>query len=172
MPDRIDLIEPQIPALRRFAWALCRDHHAAEDLVQDCLERALSRWVMRRPGGSTRAWLFAILHNSFVSGKRQAAGRGAHRSLDEQDEDLGTPAAQEGVIALHNLQVALNALPEEQRTVLLLIGVEDMSYAEAAHVLDIPIGTVMSRLSRGRERLRQMMSGERSAAAPLLRRVK
>ena len=172
MPDRIDLIEPQIPALRRFAWALCQDQHAAEDLVQDCLERALSRWVVRRPGGSMRAWLFAILHNRFISGKRQAAGRGAHHSLNEQDENLGVPAAQEGVIALQNLQVALDALPADQRTVLLLVGLEDMSYAETAHVLDIPIGTVMSRLSRGRERLRQLMNGDRPAAVPILRRVK
>lgn len=172
MPDRIDLIEPLIPALRRYAWALCRDQHAADDLVQDCLERALSRWLLRRPGGNLRSWLFAILHNGFVSSRRQAARRGAHMSLDERAPELGEPAVQESAMAVRDLLVALDTLPDEQRAVLLLVGIEDLTYDEAARVLDVPIGTVMSRLSRGRERLRRVMDGERAAVAPVLRRVK
>lgn len=172
MPDRIDLIEPLIPALRRYAWALCRDQHAADDLVQDCLERALSRWLLRRPDGNLRSWLFAILHNGFVSGRRQAARRGAHTSLDERASELGQPAAQESTVAMGDLLAALDTLPDEQRAVLLLVGVEDLTYGEAARVLDVPIGTVMSRLSRGRERLRRVMDGERPGVASVLRRVK
>ena len=121
MPDRIDLIEPLIPALRRYAWALCRDQHAADDLVQDCLERALSSWLLRRPGGDLRSWLFAILHNGFVSGRRQAARRGAHTGLDERASELGQPAAQESTVAMGDLLAALDTLPDEQRTVLLLV---------------------------------------------------
>ena len=172
MPDRIALIEPLIPALRRYAWALCRDQHAADDLVQDCLERALSSWLLRRPGGNLRSWLFAILHNGFVSGRRQAARRGAPIGLDERASELGQPAAQESTVAMGDLLAALDALPDEQRAVLLLVGVEDLTYGEAARVLDVPIGTVMSRLSRGRERLRRVMDGERPGVAPALRRVK
>lgn len=172
MPDRGDLIEPLIPALRRYAWALCRDQHDADELVQDCLERALSRWVLRRPDGSLRAWLFAILHNGFISDRRQMARRGTHVSLDHETAGPSVPAVQEGALAMHDILVALHTLPEEQRAVLLLVGVEDLSYEEAARVLGVPIGTVMSRLSRGRERLRRIMDGERAEAAPALRRVK
>lgn len=172
MPDRIDLIEPLIPALRRYAWVLCRDQHTADDLVQDCLERALSGWLLRRPDGNLRSWLFAILHNGFVSGRRQAARRGAHTSLDERAPEPGQPAAQESAVAMGDLLAALDTLPDEQRAVLLLVGVEDLTYGQAARVLDVPIGTVMSRLSRGRERLRRVMDGERPAVAPVLRRVK
>lgn len=175
------LIEPQIPALRRFAWALLRDAAAADDLVQDCLERAISRWHLRRLEGSPKAWLFAILHNLFVSGRRGAARRGPALPLDDEGEDglvIADPAASataEGRLVWRDMLAALEALPEEQRAVLLLVGVEDFSYEEAARLTGVPIGTVMSRLSRGRERLRRLLEGE-EAQAPgrpaLLRRVK
>ena len=174
MPDRGAAIEPFIPALRRYALALCRDPHMADDLVQDCLERALSSWSLRRPEGSLRSWLFAILHNSFIGERRKLARRGVHAGLDEDGAELPVPPGQESALRVHDVLDALDTLPVEQRAVLLLIGVEEVSYAEAAQILGVPLGTVMSRLSRGRERLRRVMSGERVAPHELapIRRVK
>jgi RNA polymerase sigma-70 factor, ECF subfamily len=174
------LIEPHIPALRRFAWALLRNEAAADDLVQDCLERAISRWHLRRREGSPKAWLFTILHNLFLSGRRTAARRGPALPLDDEGEDglaLADPAsarAAEGRLAWRDTLAALEALPEEQRAVLLLVGVEDFSYEAAARLTGVPIGTVMSRLSRGRERLRRLLDGEEmpGQVRPALRRVK
>jgi len=170
MSDLAHLIEPHIPALRRYAWALLRDDHGADDLVQDCLERAISRWHLRRRDGNLRAWLFAILHNLFISGKRQQARRGPHAPLEELAVEPMAVADPEQRAHWRDLLDGLAALPDEQRAVVLLVGVEDLSYAEAATALRIPIGTVMSRLSRGRDRLRRHVEGERPAAA--LRRVK
>jgi RNA polymerase sigma factor (sigma-70 family) len=167
--DIADLVEPHIPALRRYAWALLRDDHAADDLVQDCLERAVSRWHLRRRDGNLRAWLFAILHNLFVSGRRTLTRRGPHGSLDDMTTQPVAAGDPEQSAASRDVLGALAALPEEQRTVILLVAVEDLSYEEAARVIGVPIGTVMSRLSRGRERLRRLVEGERPAA---LRRVK
>ncbi|MCW5751942.1 MAG: sigma-70 family RNA polymerase sigma factor [Alphaproteobacteria bacterium] len=164
-----DLIEPHIPALRRYAFALTREPHAADDLVQDCLERALAHWGMRRPGGSLKAWLFTILHNCFISDRRRAARRGPHLELDEAPGLPVSAARQEEGLALRDVAAALRALPEDQQAVLLLVGVEELSYEEAAKVLAVPVGTVMSRLSRGRERLRQRLEGGRPGG---LRRVK
>ena len=159
------LIELHIPALRRFAWALLRDGAAADDLVQDCLERAISRWHLRRHEGSLKPWLFTILHNLFISGRRGATRRGPHQSLDHEEADglaFADPVAGSAVQARLTWRDALTgiaALPEEQRTVLLLVGVEDFSYEETARLTGVPIGTVMSRLSRGSERLRRLIDG-------------
>lgn len=161
------LIRPHIPALRRYAWGLCRHAHDADDLVQDCLLRALSSWHLRRPEASVRAWLFAILHNAFISGRR----REQRRPRAELDDDRPAEAVQEHRLLLDEVRVALANLPEDQRAVLLLIGVEDFSYSETARILDVPIGTVMSRLSRGRERIRTMLD-DNGAGEPRLRRVK
>lgn len=171
MSDMAALIEPHIPALRRFAWSLSRDGHTADDLVQDCLERAVSRWRSRRVDGDVRAWLFAILNNCFLDDRRRDKRRGRHVTLDEMTEPRAEAQQDAG---LHYMDVAqaFEQLPEEQRSVILLIGVEDMQYSEAALVLGVPIGTVMSRLSRGRERLRQLVAGEPVAAQPTLRSVK
>ncbi|WP_044560522.1 RNA polymerase sigma factor [Azospirillum sp. B4] len=166
MKDMMLLIEPLIPPLRRYARALVKDHAAADDLVQDCLERAITRWHQRRADGDARTWLFTILHNLAVSQMRQNKRRGGHVALDDGTIEpmIARPATQED--ALHHADVmrALDTLPEEQRSVLLLVAVEDLTYAEAARVLDIPIGTVMSRLARAREKLSQKMDG--AAAAP------
>jgi RNA polymerase sigma-70 factor (ECF subfamily) len=176
MPDRAALIEAQIPGLRLFAYALLRgDRERADDLVQDTLERALSRWHLRRAEGSVRSWLYTILHNRFLSDQHRARRRGLHDALTAETELLGIDGGQDSALEHRDLLRAFSALPEEQRSVLLLIGVEDLSYDEAARVLSVPIGTVMSRLHRGRERLRQHMQGDvddgprRNAA---LRRVK
>jgi RNA polymerase sigma-70 factor (ECF subfamily) len=169
MDEIADLIEPHIPSLRRYAWALVRDHDRADDLVQDCLERAISRWHLRRRDGSPRAWLFAILHNLFVSQLRRRARRGSEVGLESLTAVPSIAPAQDNALAVRDVLTALALLPEEQRAVLLLVGVEDLSYDETARVLGVPIGTVMSRLSRGRGRLREILDGGRSGG---LRRVK
>ncbi|WP_342666340.1 RNA polymerase sigma factor [Muricoccus aerilatus] len=169
------LVEPLIPALRRYARALLRDRVAADDLVQDGLERAIGRWHQRQADGNARSWLFAIVHNLALNRMRQSGRRGPHLPLEAADGvSFGTPAQEQG-LQHRDLVRALQTLPEEQRSVVLLVSVEDLSYAEVAEVLKIPIGTVMSRLSRGRERLRLAMEGAAAAEAagvPHLRRVK
>ena len=168
MADPGPLIEPLIPALRRYAYALVREHAAADDLVQDALERALLHWPSRRSDGDLRAWLFTILRNLHVSTRRQAQRRGTAVTMDEADLP-DTAAGQESAIEAHDVLAALDQLPEEQKSLLLLVGVEDFSYEEAARILGLPIGTVMSRLSRGRQKLRSIVE---SGRVTLLRRVK
>jgi RNA polymerase sigma-70 factor (ECF subfamily) len=168
MADITALLERQIPALRRYAYALVRDHDAADDLVQDTLERALSRWSLRRPEGDLRAWLFTIQRNLYVSAWRRGRRRGPTLAIDEAVLP-GVAARQETVMEAHDVLAALDHLPEEQKSLLLLIGVEDFSYDEAARILGMPIGTVMSRLARARQRLRTIVETGRST---LLRRVK
>lgn len=164
MEDMLRQVEPLIPSLRRYARALMRDRASADDLVQDCLERAVSRWYQRR-AGDVRAWLFTILHNLAVNQFRKAASRGQHVAIDETNEGhFGEAPAQEQKLIYQEVLTKLARLPEDQRAVLLLVAVEDLSYAEAAGVLGIPVGTVMSRLSRARERLQQEIEG--GAAAP------
>lgn len=170
MPDttRDAEIEAEIPGLRRYAFALVRDRDRADDLVQDCLIQALSRWSSRRGEGELRPWLFAILRNLFLSSCRRTQRRGATTALDAAPLP-GLPADQEDGLVARDALGALALLNEEQQSLLLLIGVEDLSYEEAARVLGVPKGTVMSRLSRARQRLRALME---RAPTPLLRRVK
>jgi RNA polymerase sigma-70 factor (ECF subfamily) len=168
MADPGALLEPLIPALRRYAYALLRDHAAADDLVQDTLERALSRWYLRRPDGELRAWLFTILRNLQIDAHRQGRRRGIHVEIDEADH-RETAARQEMALEARDVLAALEQLPEEQKSLLLLIGVEDFSYEEAARILGVPIGTVMSRLSRARQKLRSIVE---HGPVALLRRVK
>lgn len=168
MADADALLEPLIPALRRYAYALLRDHDAADDLVQDTLERALSRWRLRRPDGDLLAWLFTIQRNLFVNAWRQRQRQGPHAELDDVAPP-GIAGQQEAGLEVQDVLAALDQLPEEQKSLLLLIGVEDFSYDDAARILGIPMGTVMSRLSRGRQKLRSILETGR---ATLLRRVK
>jgi RNA polymerase sigma-70 factor (ECF subfamily) len=175
MSEMLLLVEPQIPALRRYARALVPDRSAADDLVQDCLERAISRWHQWRKEGNPRAWLFSILHN--LAMHRLAKARPVRQvAIEDADESaLSRPAQQPDRIEHRDLLRALDQLNEAQRSVLLLVGVEDLSYAEAARVLEVPIGTVMSRLSRAREKLAQIMEGtavDTPATQPVLRRIK
>ena len=175
MKDMMLLVEPLIPALRRYARSLLRDRAAADDLLQDCLERAITRWHQRRADGDARTWLFTILHNLAISRLRQVARRGAHVGLDDADESVtARPPSQEDGLRHREVLRALETLPEDQRAVLLLVSVEDLSYVEAARVLDIPVGTVMSRLSRAREKLSRTLASDVSMPAerPILRRVK
>ena len=172
MKDMLVQVEPLIPALRRYARALMRDRAAADDLVQDCLERAVSRWHQRRDA-SVRAWLFTILHNLAITQFRQTTARGRHMPIDDAGEqDLVSAAAQEQSLIYQDVLGKLGKLPEEQRAVLLLVAVEDLSYADAAAVLNVPVGTVMSRLSRARERLQQELDGVAPGNVVALRSVK
>ena len=177
MSDLLRLVEPQIPALRRYARALTRDRSTADDLVQDCLERAITHWQQRRDDGSPRAWLFSILHNLAMNRMSKASSQPRPVVLEEAGESaLGRQAEQPDRLRHRDLLRGLEQLSEAHRSVLLLVSVEDLSYAEAARVLGVPIGTVMSRLSRARERLAQMMDGEAVVEAPVngsfLRRIK
>jgi RNA polymerase sigma-70 factor (ECF subfamily) len=178
MKELIAQIEPMIPALRRYARALLRETELADDLVQDCLERVIGRWSQRRPGEEPRPWAFSILHNLAIDSMRRRARRGVHLAIDDVDEhEMAVPGRQEDGLVHAELMRALDALPPDQRSVVLMVSVEDMTYAEAADALGIPLGTVMSRLSRGRERLQKALDGEldkpvRTAGAPPLRRLK
>lgn len=146
-----------IPRLRRYARALTGDASAADDLVQDTLERALVKHSLWREGTDLRAWLFTVMHNVFVNQVRSAA---VSRTVQLDDALADRPQPQStDRLEIRDLDAALQVLPEEQRTVMLLVGLEQMTYDEAARVLKVPIGTVMSRLSRGRERLRRLMQG-------------
>ena len=160
-----DLIAEQIPRLRRYARALTRQSARADDLVQDTLERSWARRHLWRPGTDLRAWMFTIMHNLFVNQMR----RREPEPLDDERLEVPTPGDQEARLAQRDLERALARLPAEFREVLVLVAVEQMRYEEVATVLDVPIGTVMSRLARARERLRVLMNGDE---APTLRRVK
>ena len=147
----------QIPSLRRYARALTGDTWAADDLVQDTLERACNKWRLWLVGTNLRAWLFSVMHNLFVNQLRQSAGGALPLMLDIDDlaDDLPAPAAKTDQTL--DLQRCLLRLPPEQREVLLLVSMEDMSYAEVAKVTGVPLGTVMSRLSRARARLQALL---------------
>lgn len=160
--DVRDQLYDHVPRLRRYARALVSNRDLADDLVQDTLERALSRYVQFKAGSDLRAWLFTIMHNLFVNQVRKVETRAAHVSLDDDDfhdGDLAVPANQINSLEVRDLDYALQRLPADQREVVLLVGLEEMSYADVAIALGVPIGTVMSRLSRGRERLRALMAG-------------
>lgn len=154
----------ELPRLRRYARALVGDRSAADDLVQDTLERAWTRIHQWRPGSDLRAWLFGIMHNLRIDQMRRPAVPTV--SSEEEFNDLPTRATQGDSLELGDLATAVSCLPEEQRAVLLLVALEEMSYQEVAQTLGIPAGTVMSRLARGRERLRRLLD-ERNNVTPL-----
>ena len=145
-----------IPRLRRYARALVGDRATADDLVQDTLERAWSKLHLFQQGTDLRAWLFTVMHNVHVNRIRAARQT---EVLDEEMPELAQRAAQGDSLVVRDLERAIAALPAAQREVLLLVALEDLSYEETARVLGIPIGTVMSRLARAREKLRVLMTG-------------
>lgn len=172
MTDMGRLIEPVIPGLRRYANALVRDASEADDLVQDCLERAIARWGQRRADGDTRSWLYSILHNLAVDRWRSLRRRGTMAPIETVDPAfLSVAPAQEHGLARSDILRALDQLPDEYRAVILLVTVEGLSYAETARILGVPPGTVMSRLSRGRARLASAMAHDAPVRSHL-RRVK
>lgn len=152
-----------IPQLRRYARALTGDFTSAEDLVQDTIERGWKRMALWRPGSNLRAWLFTIMHNLYIN-QLKAGRRRTSQGIGHNEVDLPVSPAQDNQLELIDLNKFLQRLPHEQREVVLLIGLEQLSYDEAAKVLGVPIGTVMSRLSRGREQLRSMMNRGSSPA--------
>ena len=173
MDHQRQAIAVEIPRLRRYARALSGTDADADDLVQETLTRALTHVDQWTNGENPRKWLFSILHNHYVDLLRRTSRRPAHVSIDAGDFVPSTLAADAGI--RHDLDNGLQALSEDQRQVLLLVGLEGMSYAETADLLDIPIGTVMSRLARGRERLRVLMAcdiGENDAPPTILTKLK
>jgi RNA polymerase sigma-70 factor, ECF subfamily len=160
MTDITQEIEAHIPSLRRYARALARDVVAADDLVQECLARALGKLHLWRDGTDLRAWLFTILHNQHVNEVRRSVRRGITVELSDTELLLRQSPSQDKVLELRDLDRALGQLPAEQRAVILLIGLEGMPYAAVSEVLGIPIGTVRSRLFRGRLALRRLMDAD------------
>ena len=158
--NRTQVVE-QLPALRRYARVLTGDAWAADDLVQDTLERACSKWRLWHSGSNLRAWLFTLMHNLYLNQRRGLPAMAAV-DIDELHDQLpGAPGPADDAL---DLERCLQRLPAEQRAVLLLVSLEDMGYEETARILAIPVGTVMSRLSRARNRLRELM--ERAPQSP------
>lgn len=159
-----------VPALRRYARVLTGDAWTADDLVQDTLERACRKWLLWRTGSNLRAWLFTLMHNIYLNQRRSAVPVQVV-DIDTLHEGLQAPAHDpDGAL---DMERCLLRLPAEQRAVLLLVALEDMAYADVARVLQIPVGTVMSRLARARTRLRELMDPATARAqAPALRRLK
>lgn len=157
MTDLCRKIEAEIPRLRRYARALTRDAVAADDLVQDCLVRGLAKQHLWKEGTDLRAWLFTILHNQYVNQVRRSVREGAAVAVSETEPSLTHAADQGKRLELRDLDRALAKLPDEQRTVILLVGLEGMRYEAVAEIIGVPVGTVRSRLSRGREALRRLM---------------
>lgn len=167
--DFLDEIETCVPALRRYARALTRNVDRADDLVQDCLERAIRKRGLFLPTGPLQAWLFRILVNLWRNSLRTERRRGVHVDYDALVIEPSIQPPQHGRLALGEMNRALDRLPDDQRETLLLVVLEGVSYEEAATILGIPIGTVMSRLSRARATLRTLTG---TGDEPRLRTVK
>ena len=157
MYDDASQLPTWAPRLRRYARALTGNREDADDLVQDTLERALAKASLWHGVTDMRAWLFGIMHNLNVDRIRRP--RLNTVTMDDDLPQVSVEPTQSDRLAVLDLQAALDQLPVEQKEVLLLIALEDMSYGDAARTLGIPIGTIMSRLSRGRERLRALLDG-------------
>lgn len=156
MPDFLDEMTKSVPALRRYANALTHNRDTADDLVQDCLERAIRKQALWRPDGPLRPWLYRVLINVWRNNLRSRSRRPAQVPIDDVADQLFVPAAQPGRVALTEMARAIEKLSAEHREALLLVVVEGLSYAEAAQVLEIPLGTLMSRLGRARSSLARM----------------
>ena len=151
------LIERETPRLRRYARALTRSGDRADDLVQETLLRAIAKCHLWQAGSDIRAWLFTIMHNQYVNMVRRAMREEATVDIEQMSSFLVATTDPTASRQLRELERALGRLPGEQREVILLVGLEGMSYETAAHILSVPIGTVRSRLSRGRDALRRLM---------------
>lgn len=163
-------LSAELPVLRRFARALTGDPALADDLVQDCLERALLKSHLYDPARPLRAWLYAVLRNIHVSGLRRTGRSGVVKTVDDLvDGEGAVPPEQEHHLAASSVTAALERLSVQHREVIVLVGLEEMSYRDVSEILGVPVGTVMSRLSRAREQMRLLLE-ERGVAG--LRRVK
>jgi RNA polymerase sigma-70 factor (ECF subfamily) len=160
-----DLIA-QLPALRRYAIALVGNPAQADDLVQDCIERALRRPEALRDKQRLLAWLRSILHNLYIDELRRRRSRGREEDIADLSDHLSLSVPARDRSGLRDLAAAMATLNVEHRQILLLVGLEGLNYRELADELDVPMGTVMSRLARAREKLRSAMeSGVRPDAA-------
>jgi RNA polymerase sigma-70 factor (ECF subfamily) len=148
----------EMPSLRRYARALLRSDVDADDLVQESVLRALSKRHLWQEDTDLRAWLFTIMHNQYVNNVRHSARHGQSVELDDIDDEKHHFPTQDKVLELRDLDRALGLLPKEQRAMVLLVGLEGMDYVTAAKIAGVQVGTVRSRLSRGREGLRRSMS--------------
>jgi RNA polymerase sigma-70 factor (ECF subfamily) len=169
MQQFLDEIEGSVPALRRYARALTRNADRADDLVQDCIERAIRKQALWQPTGSLQSWLFRILLNIYRNDLRHQRRRSDQMPLDAMLVEPAVAPAQPGRMALAETARAIDTLAAEQREALLLVVLEGLSYSEAAEVLSIPMGTLMSRLGRARAALRAMTG---TGDEPRLRTVK
>jgi RNA polymerase sigma-70 factor, ECF subfamily len=158
-------LEQQLPRLRRYARSLTQDVSRADDLVQSCVARALAKEHLWRPGTDLRAWLFTILHNQHVNDVRRLVREGTVVSFEDVTPHLAAAPSAADSLELHDLEQAIGVLPRGQRAVILLAGREGKRYEEIAATLGVPVGTVRSRLSRARARLRAEMGIGQPAAA-------
>jgi RNA polymerase sigma-70 factor, ECF subfamily len=163
--DTISAMKAEIPRLRRFARYMSRDADYADDLVQECLTRAIANIASWQPGTNLRAWLFVILKNVFRNDKRRAQHDVSYRSGLERDGPMFAPAQQHNHLVLSEVQQAFEELTDDHREVLILIAVEGLRYEEAASILNISVGTVKSRLSRARVALRALVDVPAPGAA-------
>lgn len=165
------LLSREVPHLRRYACALVNDPVLADDLVQDCLERALRKWRLWRPSGRIRSWLFRMLYRIYLNQAGKHRRDSAMLPLSEGHEPAAATAHQGLTVEVREIGSAMDRLPDDQRAAILLVALEGVNYDEAAWILGIPVGTLRSRLSRGRESLRSATSATAPEATPL-RRVK
>lgn len=165
-----NLLIEAIPSLRRYAWALSGDADQADDLVQECLARAISRsklWISHK---GMRPWLFTIMHNIYLNAARRAANAPVVGSIEDYGKSTVSQSDADTICTISDFEQSLQQLSAEHRETLLLVGLEQLSYKEASKVAGVPVGTIMSRLSRAREQLRKGLSGETQVAS--IRRVK
>ena len=160
-------LEQCIPALRRYAFTLFYRQEEADDLVQDCLERALKKQALWQPDSSLRAWLFTMQHNLYVNQLKRKARR--PELVYDTDSLVHQLEPQQTDVLMKDIDFCLRQLPEDQRQVLLLVTIEGFRYKEVGQIMNIPLGTVMSRLSRARSTLQDLMNG---TTRPILRKVK
>ncbi|HLG86091.1 MAG TPA: sigma-70 family RNA polymerase sigma factor [Alphaproteobacteria bacterium] len=153
------LIVAEIPRLRRYARFLVRDQELADDLVQECLTRAVAKLDTWEIGSNMRAWLFVILHNAYISHWRRVKRSPTTVEMSPSDPALAVVGSQEQHLGMIDVQTAFNKLGEDHKQILLMVGVEGLRYEDAAAVLDLPVGTVRSRLFRARSALRQLLDG-------------
>ena len=168
MRETLQQIEAEIPRLRRYARYLRREADHADDLVQECLVRAIAKLHTWQPGTNLRAWLFVILRNCHINEIRREQRTDSLDDTPTDEPSLTTPGSQETSVALSEVRKAYLSLSEEHREVLLLVAIEGLQYEEAAVILEVPLGTVRSRLSRARQALRQALeSGRGAITAPI-----
>jgi RNA polymerase sigma-70 factor (ECF subfamily) len=166
MRETLQLIEGEIPRLRRYARYLRRESDSADDLVQECLVRAISKIDTWQPGTNLRAWLFVILRNCHINEIRREQRMDPLDDAAADEPTLITPGNQEASVALSEVRRAYLGLSEQHREVLLLVAIEGLQYEEAAVILEVPLGTVRSRLSRARLALREALESGHGRSAP------